>query len=66
MTSRRIGLAVSPQSKPPVLQFQDGHWRLWTAYNADLTHGTYIGLASDGKALQVTIRPDGTRDLQTL
>ena len=59
----RLGLSqVFSQSKPPVLHFDPKHgcWRLWTAYNPDLTLGTYIDLLPNGQLHRVTINPDFT------
>lgn len=62
----RIGLATSSRSKPPVLQYRDGCWQLWTAYNPDLTHGTYFALFSNGECSRVTIHPDDTETVISL
>lgn len=68
MKEVRYGLEKSSQSKPPVLQYVpgSGHWRLWLAYNATLTKGTYLALHPQGEVERVTINPDETLSLQRL
>ena len=56
--TRRIGLAQS--SKPPIIEYDGITWRVWTAYNSDLSFGTAIVLDADGTATLETIEPDGT------
>lgn len=55
---RRIGLAQS--AKPPILEFDGTTWRVWTAYNSDLSLGSAVVLDSNGIATLETIEPDGT------
>lgn len=57
----RLGL-VDPisKSKPPILQWIGGQWRLWTTYNFALTEGTYILLGDDGKLTRISPNANGT------
>lgn len=68
MRERRLGLqAVLSKTKPPVLQFLPGQgWRVWTAYNFNLSAGTYISLGDTGLMERVTIAPDGSISYSTL
>jgi hypothetical protein len=48
------------QSKPPIVEFDNGSWKIWTAYNSKMDEGTYIILDRFGSMEKVTIYPDGT------
>lgn len=54
----RLGLTDISISKPPIAEFHNGTWRIWTAYNPTLTKGTFVSLEADGKMSQCTINPD--------
>jgi hypothetical protein len=62
----RLSLLGIPRSKPPVIEFYEDHWRVWTAYNSTLTEGSYIALFEDGAMTRVTILPDGTEQYNRL
>jgi len=68
MKERRLGLQdVLSKTKPPVIQFTiGGHWRVWTAYNPELTLGTYIQLEPDGSMRHTIVNPDFSETLQWL
>lgn len=53
-------LDVASRTKPPVIQYLDGEWRVWVSYNQSLTRGTYIQLLDGGNFKQVTVNPDYT------
>lgn len=57
----RLGL-VDPisKSKPPILHWIGGQWRLWTTYNQTLTEGTYILLGENGSLTRINANSDGT------
>ncbi len=67
MKEVRLGL-TDPLSitKPPVLQWKNGQWRLWTAYNQMLTAGTYIALHTDGRMERIVMSADGIETPATL
>ena len=52
----RLGLTNISITKPPFLEWKDGQWRLWTAYNTTLSSGTYTWLFSDGSMMRETIQ----------
>lgn len=65
MTRRRIGLAHGA-SKPPILEWDGSVWKVWTAYDPRLEHGTFIELDELGNAVMTTIHPDNTVSLHSM
>jgi hypothetical protein len=49
--SIRLGLSDFATSKPPIAEYSNGQWRVWTSYNSDLSKGIFISLEQDGKML---------------
>jgi len=66
MAPKTIGLSGLSQTKPPFLQYVDDAWRVWSAYNSQLTLGTFILLNNDGTAQRCTINPDNSLNIVNL
>lgn len=54
----KISSGTKPQ--PRLLEWLDGHWRLWLSYNRAMTAGTYLVLTDDAQVLRFVQEPDGT------
>lgn len=59
----RFGLEGISITKPPFLEWKDGSWRVWTAYNTDLSAGTYFELTQSGNINRVTIQCNEIMDV---
>lgn len=55
---RRIGLFQTAQKQQPFAEFDRANnwWRIWLAYNPDVTSGTYLLLYPTGAVDRFTVR----------
>ena len=52
----RVALTNISKTKPPFLEWSNGVWRVWTAYNQTLSSGTYLWLNADGTMIRETLQ----------